>query len=127
MPIEHRYDAEQRVLHVRAHGAVTDAELLEYARVVTTDPALDPDANEVIDLRDVTAPDATTETLKRVADTFRDAERAAKPVRIALVAAGDAAYGLARMYQAFRIDSPAEIQVFREMGKARDWLGLAPE
>jgi hypothetical protein len=36
-------------------------------------------------------------------------------------------FGLSRMYQAFRSDSPAEIGVFRELHEARAWLGLPPD
>jgi len=43
------------------------------------------------------------------------------------VASNDVAYGLSRMYQAFRSESPLELRVFREMDEAREWLGLPPE
>jgi len=122
MPIQYRYDPEKRLLQVRVHGTVTDAELLEYARTATADPTIEAEADELIDLRDVEIPDVETSTLKQVANLFHDSERAEQGVRIALVAGSDAAYGLARMYQAFRIDSSAEIQVFREMDAARGWL-----
>lgn len=122
MPIQYRYDPERRLLQVRMHGTVTDAELLDYARSATTDSTIEVEADELIDLRDVEIPEVKTSTLKQVADLFHDSERAAKGVRIALVAASDAAYGIARMYQAFRIDSNDEIQVFRKLDAAHGWL-----
>ena len=48
-------------------------------------------------------------------------------VKIAFVASSDAAFGMARMYQAFRAGSQASFHVFREMSEAREWLGLSPE
>jgi tetrahydromethanopterin S-methyltransferase subunit E len=47
--------------------------------------------------------------------------------RVAMVATTDVHYGLSRMYQAFRSDSPLDLRVFRDMREARTWLGLAPE
>ena len=81
----------------------------------------------LIDLREVEAPNASTHTLRRVAEIFAETERQPESVRVAFVAASDSAFGIARMYQAFRYESAAEMQVFRSAGEARDWLGLDPE
>jgi hypothetical protein len=127
VPVAWSYDAAHGVLCVRLHGEVTDDDLLDYARHVTTDPGLPAKHHELIDLRDVRAPSASTATLRRVAQLFEDAEREPAGVRIGFVATSDAAYGLARMYQALRDRSPAQMRVFRDMAEARSWLGLPPE
>jgi hypothetical protein len=127
MPITYRFDASLNVLFVEMHGIITDEDLLQYAKTATTDTEIPRPYHELIDLREVQVPEASTDSLRRVAATFRDAERAPEGVKIAFVASSDAAYGIARMYQAFRTDSPAAFHVFREMGEARNWLGLPPE
>jgi hypothetical protein len=127
MPITYRFDASLNVLFVEMHGVLTDEDLFQYAKAATTDTAVPRVCHELIDVREVQVPEASTDSLRRVAATFRDAERAAEGVKIAFVASSDVAYGIARMYQAFRTGSQASFHVFREMGEARDWLGLPPE
>ena len=127
MPITHRFDSSLNVLFVEMRGLITDEELLHYAKTATTNLEAPLSCNELIDLRGTEGPGASTDSLRRVAATFRDSERAPEGVKIALVASSDAAYGIARMYQAFRAGSQATFHVFRELGEARDWLGLPPE
>lgn len=127
MPIEHEFDAGARVLLVRMSGIVTDEDVLAYAEMITSDETLDPAHDELIDLREIETPLATTRTLRRVADLFRSFERQPESVKVAFIATSDAAYGIARMYQAFRAESAAEMRVFREMDEARSWLDLPPE
>jgi hypothetical protein len=125
MPIEHDFDPDRRILSVRMFGVVGDEDVLQLAKEITGDAVEDPVHDELIDLREVDAPIATTETLRRVAEMFRGSERQPESVKIAFVATSDAAYGIARMYQAFRSDSAASMRVFRELEEARAWLGLA--
>jgi hypothetical protein len=127
MPITYRYDGSHNVLLVELRGIITDEELLHYAKTATTDLEIPSSYHELIDLREVEVPEASTDALRRVAATFRDAERSPEGVKIALVASSDAAFGMARMYQAFRTGSEASFHVFREMSEAREWLGLPPE
>ena len=119
MPITCRFDAALNVLFVEMRGIISDEELFQYAKQATTDTEIPRVCPELIDLREVRVPQASTASLRRVAETFQDAERAPAGVRIAFVASTDAAYGLARMYQVFRSGSEAAFHVFRKMGRAR--------
>lgn len=127
MPIEHEFDANPPLLRVWMSGVVTDQDVLYYAEAITSNPRLDPVYDELIDLRGMETPVATTGTLRRVADMFRKFERQPEAVKVAFIATTDAAFGLARMYQAFRAESAADMRVFREADEARAWLGLGPE
>lgn len=124
MPVAWSYDAAHGVLMVRMHGEVTDDDILGYAGHATHGLELPGKYHELIDLRDITVPRASTQSVRRVARMFEDAERDPVGVKIAFVATSDAAYGLARMYQALRDSSPVQMRVFREMAQARAWLGL---
>lgn len=44
--------------------------------------------------------------------------------KLALVSTRDEFFGLGRMYQALRDDSPVEVGVFRSRPEAEQWLGL---
>jgi hypothetical protein len=127
MPIDYDFDALNGILTVRMKGIVGDDDLIGYAEAITRDDAIDPKHDELIDLRELARPAASTDTLRHVASIFRDHERQPEAVRVAFVAASDAAFGLARMYQAFRAESRTALQVFRDVNEAREWLGLEPE
>jgi hypothetical protein len=45
--------------------------------------------------------------------------------RRALVITNDVLFGMARMYQLLKDESPDELQIFRNMDEALQWLGLA--
>jgi len=124
MPIEHAFDPERRILSVRMFGEVSDEDVLRYAEEITSNALEDPVHDELIDVTEVHAPIVSTATLRRVAEMFRGSERQPESVKIAFVATSDAAYGIARMYQAFRSDSAATLRVFRDVEEARAWLGL---
>jgi len=127
MPIEHEFDAERNLLRVRMFGLVTDDDVLDYAETITSDASLGAVYDELIDLRDLETPAASTDVMRRVADIFREHERAPEAVKVAFVATSDAAYGIARMYQAFRAESAADMRVFRSQDEACGWLGFESE
>lgn len=49
-------------------------------------------------------------------------ERKNQPLRIAVVAPGDITYGISRIFKVFRESEATELQVFRSVDAARDWL-----
>ena len=128
MPVAHRFDAEAGLLIVVMDGIVGDEDLLKYAQHITENPAIPTGHDELIDLRGAEGiADVSGPVLRRIADMFTQSDRTPEQSRVALVASSDAAYGLSRMYQTFRSESPLDLRVFREMSEARTWLGLPPE
>lgn len=123
--IQYRYDEAQRLLHTVVSGEITDEELLSYAAEINGRGFPTPRL-ELFDCREATTRGLTPGGLRRVAATF-GASEASEPVRAALVAPEDAAFGLSRMYQAYRMDSDVELSVFRDASEARAWLGVEPE
>jgi len=65
----------------------------------------------------------------------RNARRAARnvddaiqvPAKMALAADNPEFYGLGRMYEMLRVESPVEIAVFRTRREAERWLGLSSD
>jgi hypothetical protein len=127
VPIDVRYDDAFATIFINLRGRVTDDELLDYARKATQTPPPGIPHNELLDTRGIEYPEASTAALREVAHMFTRTERGTPGVKIAIVAISDAEYGIARMYQAFRDASTAEIRVYREMADAREWLGLPPD
>ncbi len=125
MPIQYRIDVATGVLHVTAEGRVSDAELRDFATRAAGDPELRSGIHELIDLRSADLAEISSGLIPEVASVFGAHDRGRTEARIAIVASDDAAYGLSRMYQAYRDDAPFELRVFRDLEDARAWLGLA--
>jgi hypothetical protein len=124
MPIAHHYDAELRTLFVEFSGEVSEAELVDVARKLASDPAIPPGHRELVDLTGIRNTDVSSATLRRVAYIYAEADQRPEESRVAIVAPADLYYGLSRMYEAFREPSRLVIRVFRDLPEARTWLGL---
>lgn len=128
MPARDHFDAERNLLLVVFDGTIADEDLLKYARQAIETSRSSGGHDELIDLRAIEdAGQIESRTLRRVADLFTSSDRTPEQSRVAIVATSDVQYGLARMYQAFRSESPLDLRVFREMEEARAWLGISSE
>ena len=127
MAIHSRWDAERNVLFVTFEGSLADEDLVKYAHQATGDANIPSGHDELVDLRGAEEGNVNSHTLQQIADLFTRGDKSPEQSRVAIVAERDIAYGLSRMYQAFRSDSPLDLRVFREMNEARAWLGLDPE
>ena len=85
--------------------------------------------DELHDYRSVTRIEASGQEITDFANSFRryDDGGRTEGSNIAFVADMDEVFGLSRMTQMLREDSPPEFQVFRDMAAARKWLGLPVE
>lgn len=114
-------DLERSLVRSRGWGVLTDRELLAHARALTVDPHFAPNFRQLADLREVTDVQITAATIKemvRLNPFWAGARRA-------LVITNDVLFGMARMYQILKDESPDELQIFRNMEDALQWLGLA--
>jgi hypothetical protein len=114
-------DLKRSLVRSRGWGVLTDRELLAHVRALTVDPHFAPNFHQLADLRDVTDVQITSATIKemvRLNPFWAGARRA-------LVITNDVLFGMARMYQILKDESPDELQIFRNMEDALQWLGLA--
>jgi hypothetical protein len=114
-------DLERSLVRSRGWGVLTNRELLAHARALTRDPHFAPNFRQLADLRAVTDVQITAATIKemvRLNPFWTGARRA-------LVITNDVLFGMARMYQILKDESPDELQIFRNMDDAIQWLGLA--
>jgi hypothetical protein len=114
-------DLERSLVRSRGWGILTDRELLAHARALTVDPHFASNFHQLADLREVTDVEITSATIKemvRLNPFWAGARRA-------LVITNDVLFGMARMYQILKDESPDELQIFRNMDDALQWLGLA--
>ena len=120
--IEFSVDPDTQVRVAKFTGTVDDDELLSTYRRLRSSPDYDASANVLVDLSDVERLDVSPQALGELVATLRPMERNLAGRRRAIVAASDAVYGMARMYEIMRSDSPEDIRVFRDLMAAREWL-----
>ena len=123
MPAGYTIDLERSLVLSRGWGVLTDRELLAHVRALTADPRFAQNFCQLGDLRDVTDVQITAATIRemvRLNPFWAGARRA-------LVVTSDVVFGMARMYQILRDESPDELEIFREMDGALQWLGVDDE
>jgi hypothetical protein len=127
MPIEAKVDERRGFVEIVFAGEVTESELaaaLEsfYAESWSTFP---------LGLLDLCAVAATDVSAGLIREAVGRAEKHVDPRlasgKFAIVAPLDFLFGMARMYEILRSDSPVEVRVFRERREALLWLGIAED
>jgi hypothetical protein len=121
MPGAYTIDEARSLVLSRGWGVLRDRELLAHARALAANPRFRPHFSQLTDFREATGVDVTTATVREMAELSPFGSGA----RRALVAPNDLIYGMARMFQIMRSGSPDQIDVFRELDSALEWLGFA--
>ena len=128
MPITYTIDHARRLVVAEAHGTLTDDETFGYQREVWSRADV-AGYNELVDMTHVTY--IALPSSERVRDLARysasmDAEEPAS--KMAIVAPGDLAFGLGRMYatnRAMNTQSTKHVSVFRTRAAALEFLGIS--
>ena len=127
MPIVYRVDHEARVVVAAGYGTMFDDDVFGYQREIAarTDIA---GYHQLIDMTQVKH--IALPHVDRVADLAAEAagmDAAHGPAKFAIVAPGDLAFGLGRMFKTRRelvAHSTMEVGVFRTMEGALNFLGV---
>jgi hypothetical protein len=125
MPFVYRVDHEARVVLVVGRGVITDSDVFGYQKEVWSRP-------DVVGFDELVDMSLVTEIIVPSGDRVRDLATLSATMddkntksRFAIVAPADVAFGLGRMYQAYRtLDrrSTKEVGVFRTMREALAFL-----
>jgi hypothetical protein len=128
MPIEYRIDHERRLVIAEGSGTMTDEDVFGYQRNVWSRPEI-AGYDELIDMRrveQIALP--SNERMQELAGLSAGMDPRSSSSRFAIVAPTDLAYGLGRMYEAYRgLDnrSTKQVKVFRSMDEALAFLGTS--
>ncbi len=127
MPSRVNIDETRGLLEIVLTGDVTESEVREFMARHFREPhaAFPLGLFDLLDVTNVEMPSSLTRDV---------ANRAARHVdprldqgKLAIVAAHEEIFGLGRMYEIPRSDSPVEVRVFRQRDEAKLWLGLAKD
>jgi len=121
MPCAYTIDLARSLVLSRGWGVVTDRDLLAHVHALTADSRFARDFHQLADLRDVTDVQITASCIREMVRLNPFGAGA----RRALVITSDVVFGMARMYQILSDESPDELEIFRKMDNALQWLRIA--
>lgn len=125
MPITYEIVEDSGVIIASADGQFSGAIWLEARKRMFEDPAFRPGLNVLLDLRRADMEEARNENIPEGAQKFGDHASRIGHIRFAVVAESDLVYGLSREWAAWLSTAGyVDVNVFREMTPAREWLGL---
>ena len=128
MPIEYRIDHERRLVMARGHGTFSGEDVFGYQRDVWSRPEV-AGYDELVDMSQVehiALPSA--ERIQELAKLSAGMDVRSSASRFAIVAPAEFAFGLGRMYEAYRnLDdrSTKKVSVFRSLDEALAFLGVS--
>jgi hypothetical protein len=127
MPIEYRIDHKRRLVIARGIGALVHEDFMGYQQSVWSDPAI-ASYNELVDMTGVENIELESSSrIKELAMTSAGMDAPGAERRFAIVAKDDLAFGLGRMYEAYREMQPQSrkrVGVFRTMREALEYLDI---
>jgi hypothetical protein len=130
MPAKHNIDNKNKLITTTWFDTATDSELIDaltkYQREIKSNPDYQA-YNEILDLREVGTIKLTTEGIQRIGEIAVKTDQVYIKTKLAIVVSSPLAYGLARMYEAYRNFAPnpnKEIQVFNEISEAHEWIEM---
>ena len=124
MPLDYSIDTQRGLVLSKATGLFGVAEAMDHIKRLFADPDFRRTHNQLIDFRQITALDLSTDQIRELASASifgPDSKRA-------FVVSTDLQFGLGRVFSAYRhIEGEEGIRVFREMKDALQWLSLPSE
>jgi hypothetical protein len=127
MPITYRIDHDSKVVVAVGSGLFTPGDVFDYQRAAWSGPET-LGYDELVDMTHVTEVSLpSTRRIQELASVAARMDNASAPSRFAIVAPGDLAFGLGRMFQVYREAderSAKEVGVFRTLKDALVFLRL---
>lgn len=128
MPANHNIDTKAQLIITTWEGEACDIEFIEAIKIYQKDIQNHPDYieyNEVVNLSEVTGFKLSTEGIKNISQLATKTDHGVIKRKLAIIVSSTFAFGLARMYEAYRSfskNSNKEIRVFKTEKDAYEWL-----
>jgi len=120
MSISYAIDLKQQTVFTRVSGVVVGDEMIHQQNGLRNDPQFDPDMKELLDCLDQEYTDMDSiDKLFVVANSPWGAQ-----AKRAIVADKTLIVGLSHMFQLYMTDEHGNIEVFRSVKDAKQWLGI---
>jgi hypothetical protein len=121
MPVLYRIDKRNRIIRTRCVGDVTLEEVINHFRTLEHDPDAPDCLDVLLDLTEETSI-PKTEYLREITAEIRRIRYRVEFGVCAVVAPGNALFGMLRMFEVFTEDYFHQLRVFRTLTEAETWL-----
>lgn len=122
MPVDSEFFPDKGLVISTFSGTVDSADLYRNFEEMPRDPRFHPDMDHLVDFSGVTRIEVPTETIRDIAE-YRVFSNDCRRI---VVASGDLAYGLCRMYEGYRDFPESRFFLFRTLPEALEWLERNP-
>ena len=128
MPANHYIDNKRQLIITTWEGKAHDIEFIEAIKTYQEDIQNHPDYinyNEIVNLSEVTGFKLSNEGIKTIGQIASNTDKSNGNRKLAIIVSSNLAYGLARMYVAFRSfseKSKKEISIFKNENDAVEWI-----
>ena len=126
MPITYQIDADKRTIRTKCLGNVTLPEVIDHFRTLEQDPKCPERLDVFLDLREMNSiPEP-----RQISTVITELRRVRARVRFdacAILACGDALFGMMRMFEALAEELFRVTRAFRAATEAEAWLALVSE
>ena len=123
MPIEVYFDKKNDVIFRRIFGKVNLEEITGSIIKNLTHLDYHPGIKSLTDLREVEH-FVNASDIKKFADFILESGEAIKGGKAAIVVSAEVTFGMIRMLQTYTDKSSLQIEVFKDINEAKNWLGL---
>jgi hypothetical protein len=120
------YALEGDLLRVVGSGRLPAAEVHEGLRGALAQVHLPPNLRVLWDFRSVPTLDLSSDQLRALRSIAAEAELPELRARFAWVASADVVFGIGCMFRALAAVLPLEVEVFRGLAQASEWLAGEP-
>ena len=124
MTVEYEFREKLKLVIVHIADTVTFEQVVAHLKSLSEDPRYRPPMNKLVDFRKCRKYDLTREQAEKFATLNRELSDFFLNEKCAIVAPGDLEYGMSRVHEMYTSGSGLDIQVFRKMPDALDWLGI---
>jgi hypothetical protein len=133
MPALHKVDKSAKLLITTWSGEATDSEFIDafskYQQEIRSQPDYS-SYNEILDLSKVSAFRLSTAGIRILGQMGAKTDLPGVTTRLAIIVSSPVAFGLARMYEAYRSLLPGvskEVRVFMNYSEAFTWAGTGAD
>jgi len=124
MTVEYAFIEKWKLVIVNLTDTVTFEQMVTHLNSLSEDPQYLPPMNKLVDFRKCRKYDLTREQAEKFATLNRELSNFFINEKCAIVAPGDLEYGMSRAHEMYTSGSGLDIQVFRQLPEALDWLGI---
>lgn len=124
MTVENAFFEKWNLVYVTFSGTVTFDQMAVHLKSLCKDPQYRPPMKKIMDFRKCRTYDLTRDQAEKLAVLNRELIDCFLNEKCAIVAPGDLEYGMSRAHEMYTSGTGLEIQVFRQLPEALEWLEI---